>query len=155
MKSYLFKLKVKLQESKTIPCTKPKNVTQGNLKATKQSFHYNDFIESEHYFNTFPVSEKFCTPFSIPLYFSRNPNHSNILVCTDITGEGGTEKTEISYSFGASFRIQWTWCLQLAPSPRTSHLASQTLKPNPWPQYGLALATGAHSNVHSSSLLHQ
>lgn len=153
MKSFLFKLKIKLQESKTIPCTKPKNVTQGNLKATKQPSHDNDFIESEHYFNTFPFSERFYTPFSVPLYFSRTPNHNNISVFTDITGEAGTEN-EISYSFGASFRTQWTPSLGLAPSPCISPLASQPPKPNPCTQYGLALARGAHSNVHSSSLLH-
>lgn len=155
MERFLFKLKVKLQESKTIPCTKPKNVTQGNLKATKQPSHDNDFIESEHYFNPFPFRQRFCIPFSVPLYFSRNLNHSNISVCTDITGEAGTEKKEISYSFSASLRMQWAWSLWLAPSPCNSHLASQPLKPNPWPQYRLALATGIHSNVRSSSLLHQ
>jgi len=106
VESFLFQLKVKLQESKPIPHTKPKKVTQGNLKRTEQLSHGNDFTESEHYFHAFPFSKRFYTPFSIPLYFSRNPNHSNILVCTDITGEVGTEKKEISYSFDASFRTQ-------------------------------------------------
>lgn len=75
-----------------MPFTKPKNVTQENLKAPKQPSAGKDFTASQHYFYSFPFSERFCTPFSVPLCLSRNPNHSNILVCTNTSAEAGAEK---------------------------------------------------------------
>lgn len=90
VESLFSKLKIKLQEANPAPFTKPKNVTQENQKTTKQPSDGKDFTESQNYFCSFPFSERFCTPFSVP--FSRNPNSSNILVCIDISGEAGKEK---------------------------------------------------------------
>lgn len=73
VESLFLKLKIKLQEAKTKPFTKPKNVTQENLKAFKRPSVGKDFTESQHYFCSLPFSERFCTPFSVSLHFSTNP----------------------------------------------------------------------------------
>lgn len=70
----------------------------------------------------FPL-DRGSAPHSQPPYISPEiPVTTIILVCTDITGEAGTEK-EISHSFGEPCRTQWTPPLQPAQSP----------VPAPWP----------------------
>lgn len=106
VESLFLKLKIKLQEAKTIPFTKPKNVTQENLKTTKEPSDGTDFTESQHYFCSFPFSERFCTPFPVSLYFSRTPNHSNILVCTQYQWKSRGRKADLSPLVHPPFRTQ-------------------------------------------------
>lgn len=100
----VFKLKIKLQEAKTIPFTKPKNVTRENLKAPKQPSAGKDFTASQHYFCSFPSSERFCTPFSSPYASPETPTTAIFWFAPIPVQRQGQQSR--SLSFGASFGTQ-------------------------------------------------
>lgn len=123
------KLKVKLQESKPVPSTNPKSVTQGNLKAIKRPSHGDDFIEWEHYFKPLPFSKRFCTSFSVLLYLSRNPNLSNILFAQTFLERQRQSRTSL---IPLMHHLGWTqWTMNSIPTTSTKSLHQTPGQPVP------------------------
>lgn len=104
METLFVKLEIKLQEAKPIPFTKLKNVTQGNLKATKQPLMEMILLNLNIISACFPLVKGSASHSQAPYISPEIPITAVFWFAqTSLERQGQTSR---SFSFGASFRTQ-------------------------------------------------